>query len=129
MEAASGEQSWKPPEDEDEDVPLVGYVMLFCLFGLVCLASYVLWRLHRKRSDGLEGPAHVESTRPVRPASIHAAQPADWPRPADWKVLHMSNAHKACAAGQHSCDLTGRLAEARPKFGAACEACSGSESS
>ena len=63
MEAASGEQSWKP-EDEDEEVALVGYVVLFCLLGLVCLASYVscaLWRLHRKRSDGLQGPAHVES--------------------------------------------------------------------
>ena len=63
MEAASGEeQSWKP-EDEDEKVPLARYVALFCLFGLVCLASFVLWRLHRKRSDGLEGPAHVESTQ------------------------------------------------------------------
>ena len=69
MEAASGEQIWKPPEDEDEEVALVGYVVLFCLLGLVCLASYVLWRLHRKRSDGLEGPAHVESSgQPVRHA-------------------------------------------------------------
>ena len=62
MEAAS--------EDEDEEVALVGYVMLFCLFGLVCLASYVLWRLHRKRSDGLEGLAHVESTAFMRPSRL-----------------------------------------------------------
>ena len=77
MEAASGEQSWKPPEDEDEEVPLVGYVMLFCLFGLVCLASYVLWRLHRKRSDGLEGPAHVECTQGLcgRPAFMRPNRP------------------------------------------------------
>ena len=76
MEAASGEQSWKPPEDEDEEVPLVGYVMLFCLFGLVCLASYVLWRLHRKRSDGLEGPAHMSKAQGVysRPAFMRPSR-------------------------------------------------------
>ena len=70
MEAASGEeQSWKP-EDEDGEVPLAGYVAIFCLLGLVCLASYVLWRLHRKRSDGLEGLAHVESTAFMRPSRL-----------------------------------------------------------
>ena len=67
MEDGSGEeQSWKP-EAEAEEVPVVGYVVLFCLFGLVCLAAYVLWRLHRKRGDGLQGPAYVEA-RPVWPA-------------------------------------------------------------
>ena len=49
---------------------MAGYVALFCLFGLVCLASYVLWRLHRKRSDGLEGLAHVESTAFMRPSRL-----------------------------------------------------------
>ena len=77
MEAASGEeQSWKP-EDENEEVPLVGYVVLFCLFGLVCLASYVLWRLHWKRSDGLEGPAHVSKAQGLCGCGKHShAAPA-----------------------------------------------------
>eukprot|EP00964_Phaeocystis_antarctica_P019328 scaffold10681_cov71-Phaeocystis_antarctica.AAC.4 len=71
MEDGSGEeQSWKP-EAEAEEVPVVGYVVLFCLFGLVCLAAYVPWRLHRKRGDGLQGPAYV-GARP--------AWPAQWPR-------------------------------------------------
>ena len=55
MEAGSGEQQRWAPEAEAEEVPVAGILVLICLFGLVCLAAYVLWRLHRRNGDGLQG--------------------------------------------------------------------------
>ena len=79
MEAASGEeQSWKP---EDEDEKLLGVFWLDTSRYSACLA----WSASRRLSFG---------------ACTGSAATG-------WKVLHMSKAHKACAAGQHSCGPAG----------------------
>ena len=59
LEAGSGdEQSRKPGSDDAKEMSEAELlVLIFFLLVLVCLAAYVLWRLHRKRSGGLGGRA------------------------------------------------------------------------
>lgn len=64
LEAGSGNEQSREPGSEAKEMSEAEFVVLiFFLLVLVCLAAYVLWHLHRKRSGGLEGASGVNSAQ------------------------------------------------------------------